>query len=71
MATTFTSASWASFMISFRISKSLSDPLFLDFMLVVNPPILTPVLVRERSKPMILTIFFRLLQFFALISICG
>jgi hypothetical protein len=43
----------------------------LDFMLVVNPPILTPVLVRERSKPMIFAIFFRLLQFFALISICG
>lgn len=33
------------------------DPLFFDLMLVVRPPILTPVLVRERSKPIIFATF--------------
>lgn len=61
MATIFTSASWASFIISLRISSSRSDPLFLDFMLVVSPPMLTPVLVSERSKPIICATFLRLL----------
>lgn len=56
-ATIWMLASWASAKISFRISSSRSDPLFLDLMLVVRPPILTPVLVRERSKPIIFATF--------------
>ena len=64
MATISTPDVCKSSMISFRISSSLSDPLFLDFMLVVRPPILTPVLVRERSKPIIFDTLKRLLYLY-------